>query len=84
MTKIFTLRLDAVLLNETEARAARLGLNRAAYVRSLIQVDLSKTEETKAGSFSSEDLAGMYEGNGRVASNPEVRSRLRARSEGTP
>lgn len=77
MTKILTLRLDPVLLERAEARAARLGIDRAKYVRSLIEEDLASGAEKSAPGFVSSDLAGMYEGNGKAATNQETRARMR-------
>lgn len=79
MTKILTLRLETELLGKVEARALQLGLDRAKYVRSLIEEDVAK-RRAAAHQFASEDLAGMYEGDGRVADNQTVRSRLRAKA----
>jgi hypothetical protein len=77
MTKILTLRLDPVLLAKAEARAARLGMDRAKYVRSLIEEDLAPGGKTAGSGFASSDLAGMYEGGGKAATNQETRARLR-------
>ena len=77
MTKILTLRLDPVLLEKAEARAARLGMDRAKYVRSLIEEDLESTGKKTGSGFASSDLAGLYEGSGRAATNSETRARMR-------
>lgn len=77
MTKILTVRIDPVLLQKAEARAARLGLDRAQYVRSLIEEDVTVDVENPTTRFSSADLAGMYEGTGKAATNQETRNRLR-------
>lgn len=82
MTKILTLRLDQELLGKAEARAARLGLDRAKYVRSLIEEDLAGNPVAPPRKFASEDLAGVYEGPGTVATNASVRERLRKSSTG--
>jgi predicted DNA-binding protein len=79
MTKILTIRLDPDLLGRAEARAARMGLDRAKYVRSLIEDDLAGAEKTSPRQFASEDLAGMYEGCGEAATNARARTRLRDR-----
>jgi len=76
MTKILTLRLDPVLLEKAEARAARLGLDRAKYVRSLIEEDLASGAKNAGSGFASSDLAGMYEGGGQAATNQETRARM--------
>lgn len=69
--------MDPVLLEKAEARAARLGVDRAKYVRSLIEEDLASVGRKTGSAFASSDLAGMYEGSGRAATNPETRSRMR-------
>ena len=76
MTKILTLRLDPDLLGKAEARALGLGLDRAKYVRLLIEEDL-KAIPAVPRKFVSEDLAGMYEGTGIAADNGTVRAQLR-------
>jgi predicted DNA-binding protein len=84
MSKILTVRLDPALLKRAEARAARLGLNRAKYVRALIEEDLAESSGQKGGvRFVSEDLVGLYEGSGKPATNQEARKRLRSRSVGS-
>lgn len=77
MTKILTLRLDPVLLEKAEARAARLGVDRAKYVRSLIEEDLASSAEKSGSGFASSDLAGIYEGDGKSATNQETRERMK-------
>lgn len=79
MTKILTLRLDPVLLEKAEARAARLGVDRAKYVRSLIEEDLASSAEKAGFGFASADLAGIYEGDGKAATNQETRERMKRR-----
>ena len=84
MSKILTVRLDPALLKRAEARAARLGMDRAKYLRELIEEDLSDAGREKRGAaFVFEDLAGIYEGSGSAATNQEARKRLRARSAGS-
>ncbi|MCP5534405.1 MAG: hypothetical protein H7A49_13855 [Akkermansiaceae bacterium] len=77
MTKVLTLRIDPVLLEKAEARAARLGVDRAQYVRSLIEEDVAEGSGKPVSRFASSDLAGLYEGSGKAATNQEVRNRLR-------
>ncbi len=77
MTKVLTVRIDPALLQKAEARAARLGVDRAQYVRSLIEEDLAAGEGGMPNRFSSDDLAGLYEGTGKPATNQETRNRLR-------
>lgn len=77
MTRILTLRMDPVLLAKAEARAARLGVDRAKYVRSLIEEDLASDGKSAGSGFASSDLAGIYEGSGKAATNEETRARMR-------
>lgn len=77
MTKVLTVRIDPALLAKAEARAARLGVDRAQYVRSLIEEDVAGGEARRSNRFSSDDLAGLYEGTGKAATNQETRNRLR-------
>jgi hypothetical protein len=76
MKKILTLRMDPVLLEKAEARAARLGVDRAKYLRSLIEEDLASGDMKTGAGFASPDLAGMYEGSGKAATNQETRARM--------
>lgn len=84
MTKVLTVRLEPDLLNKAEARAARLGLDRAKYVRALIEDDLARGSGQSPRKFASEDLAGMYEGSGYPATNASARENLRRRAARTP
>ena len=70
MTKVLTIRLTPDLLGKAEARAARMGLDRAKYVRSLIEEDLATGKPHTTRRFASEDLAGMYVGSGQATSPP--------------
>jgi len=79
MTKVLTIRIDADLLGRAEARAARLGLDRAKYVRLLMEQDLASGDVGSRRTFASEDLAGMYVSPGCAATNETVRQRLRER-----
>ena len=85
MTKILTIRIPPELLSKAEARAARLGLDRAKYVRSLIEEDLAAKEPQRKHRFASADLAGSYVGDGKSATNARVREvgqqRLSAKRE---
>lgn len=80
MSKVLTIRIDHETLGKADARAARLGVDRATYVRTLIAQDLGSDTEATSGSFSSEDLAGMYDGDGAPATNEQVRRRMSGRS----
>lgn len=79
MTKVLTVRIAPDLLGKAEARAARLGLDRAKYVRGLIEGDLAQEAESKPHRFGSEDLAGYYTGEGHSATNAIAREKLRQR-----
>jgi hypothetical protein len=57
----------------------RLGLDRAKYVRSLIEDDLSGARGRTPRVFASEDLVGLYQGDTGPATNASARGRLRAR-----
>jgi len=83
MTSVLTVRLEPELLGKAEARAARIGLDRAKYIRSLIQDDLARAGEKNVHAFASEDLAGMYEGSGAPATNANARARLQKRARPT-
>lgn len=74
--------MEAELFHKAEARAARLGLDRAKYVRALIEEDLADGTVVPPRKFASEDLAGMVEGSGRAATNEVVRERLRRQITG--
>jgi hypothetical protein len=80
MTKILTVRMPAELHQKAEARALRLGLDRAKYVRSLIEGDVSEAARNAKSPFASEDLVGLYEIGAESATNASVRQRLRARA----
>jgi len=82
MTKILTVRLPPDLHDKAEARAARLGLDRAKYVRSLIEDDILEGAREKHRSFASEDLVGLYQNGSVAATNGSVRERLRNRAAG--
>ena len=60
MTEVLTVRIPPALLCKAEARAAQLGLDRAKYVRSLIEEDLAGAKSGKKHKFASEDLIGSY------------------------
>ena len=80
MTQVLTVRIPPHLLSQTEARAARLGLGRAKYVRSLIEDDLAREAPASKHVFASEDLIGCYQGSGAAATNAVVRKRLKQRT----
>ena len=77
MTKVLTVRIPPSLLSKAEARAAQLGLDRAKYVRNLIEEDVASEKSRPKHKFASEDLIGCYEGDGRSATNTVVREKMR-------
>ena len=60
MTRVLTIRIPPDLLSRAEAKAAHLGLDRAKYVRSLIEDDLAAKGPKPKHKFVSEDLIGCY------------------------
>ena len=80
MSKVLTVRIAPALLAKAEARAVQLGLDRAGYVRSLIQQDLEQSGGKARHQFASEDLVGAFRLGGKSASNQRVRQMLRRRS----
>ena len=80
MSQVLTVRIDPDLLSRAEARAARLGLDRAGYVRDLIRQDLERPDANVRGRFASEDLVGAFRLGGTPATNPRVREQIRKRS----
>lgn len=80
MSQVLTVRIDPELLSRAEARAAHLGLDRAGYVRSLIEQDLDRPKGRGRRRFASEDLVGAFRLGGTVATNSRVRDQLRMRS----
>ncbi len=80
MSRVLTVRIEPGLLAKAEARAARLGLDRAGYVRSLIEHDLAVAAAKSPRRFASEDLVGAYRLGGLSATNHRVRETLRRRA----
>ncbi len=80
MSQVLTLRIEPDLLSRAEARAASLGLDRAGYVRNLIQQDVDDSRSPNPRCFASEDLVGAFRLGGASATNPRVRENLRRRS----
>ncbi len=79
MTKVLTIRIPPALLSKAEAKAARLGLDRAKYVRGLIEEDLAKPEPKTKHQFASEDLVGSLSLEEGPYTNEKVREVMRAR-----
>jgi hypothetical protein len=81
MTEVLTVRIPPALLCKAEARAAQLGLDRAKYVRSLIEEDLAAARAEKKHRFASEDLIGAYISpvSGDSATNARVREVMKQR-----
>ncbi|MBL9137878.1 MAG: hypothetical protein JNK85_18570 [Verrucomicrobiales bacterium] len=77
MSRVLTVRIEPDLLSRAEARAARLGLDRAGYVRELIRHDLENAADTSQRQFASEDLVGKYQLGGQSATNEKARGQLR-------
>ena len=80
MSRILTVRIAPELLAKAEARAVQLGLDRAGYVRSLIEHDLESSTGRPRRRFASEDLVGAFRLGGKPATNKRVRENLRRRS----
>lgn len=75
MTKVLTVRIAPELLGRAEAGAARLGLDRTGYVKSLIERDLQNPDPIPTRRFVSEDLAGTFRFGGLSATNLRTRER---------
>ena len=80
MTRVLTVRIAPILLAKAEARANQLGMDRADYVRGLIQRDLAEASRRAPHRFASEDLVAAFWLGGNSATNERVRERLRTRS----
>jgi len=81
MSKVSTLRIKPELLARAESRAVQLGLDRAGYVRSLIEQDLKAAKCKSERRFASEDLVGKFRLGGRGATNARSREMLRRRAQ---
>ena len=79
MTKVLTVRIPPGLLSKAEAKAAQLGLDRAKYVRSLIEEDLASEKSKPKHKFASEDLIGSVSIGAGPYTNQRVREQMRAR-----
>jgi hypothetical protein len=81
MTEVLTVRIPPALLCKAEARAAQLGLDRAKYVRSLIEEDLASARVKTKHKFASADLIGCYTSPipGVSATNARVREVMKQR-----
>lgn len=80
MSAVLTVRIAPELLAKAEARASQLGLDRARYVRNLIERDLENDADAPQRHFASEDLVGRFRLGGQSAGNDRVREQLKARS----
>jgi hypothetical protein len=80
MSKVLTVRIGPQLLAKAEARAAQLGLDRAGYVRNLIEQDLETATIPARRRFASEDLVGAFRLGGESATNSRAREMLRQRA----
>ncbi|MBI4324615.1 MAG: hypothetical protein HY674_05060 [Chloroflexi bacterium] len=81
MSHILTVRIGPGLLAKAEARAAQLGLDRARYLRSLIERDAENGSVVPCHQFASEDLVGRFRLGRRSANNQRVRETLRQRAK---
>ncbi len=79
MSRVLTVRIEPELLSRAEARAVQLGLDRAGYVRDLIERDLEVGGSPIRRKFASEDLVGAFRLGGVSATNARVREHLRRR-----
>jgi hypothetical protein len=80
MTQVLTVRVPPGLVAKADARAARLGLDRGGYVRSLIEQDVvAGDKETRARTFASEDFIGSVPLRRGPYTNRRVRAILRER-----
>ena len=80
MTKELTLRVPPHLLAKADARAARLGLGRAKYVRDLIEHDVHGGRcDCQGHQFASADLVGKFTTDLGSATNSRVREVMRQR-----
>jgi hypothetical protein len=80
MSRVLTVRIAPDLLSKAEARAVQLGLDRASYVRSLIEHDLENPRAPSRHRFASEDLAGAFRLGGESATNRRAREALNHRA----
>lgn len=81
MSRVLTVRIAPELLAKAEERAVQLGLDRAGYVRSLIEEDLKTTTRSRRR-FASEDLVGAFRLGGRSATNRRVREQMKRKRPG--
>ncbi|MEA3208084.1 MAG: hypothetical protein QOE70_1141 [Chthoniobacter sp.] len=79
MTRVLTIRIPPDLLSRAEAKAARLGLDRAKYVRGLIEEDLAEKGRKPKHKFASEDLIGSVPIGKGPYTNQRVREMMRAK-----
>lgn len=78
MTKVLTIRMSPDLLSKAEAKAAQLGMDRAKYLRSLVEDDVRSTGNAPRHRFASEDLAGIHKGETSLpATNARTREMMR-------
>ena len=80
MSRVLTVRVAPDLLAKAEARAVQLGLDRAGYVRNLIEQDLQLSNTSSPRRFASEDLVGAFRLGGAPATNQRAREMLKRRS----
>ena len=80
MSEVLTVRIAPELLARADARAAQLGIERARYVRGLIERDVEAGAAGTRRQFASEDLVGRFRLGGQSATNQRVRESLRRRA----
>lgn len=80
MPEVLTVRIAPELLAKADARAAQLGVERARYVRSLIERDLESANAGTKRRFASEDLVGRFQLGGKSATNRRVRERVQLKA----
>ena len=81
MTEVLTIPIPQRLLAQAEAEAARLGIDRAKYVRRLIEKAVKAKTPKRKHKFASEDLIGSCTSplHGEPATNARVRAVMRQR-----
>jgi hypothetical protein len=76
MSTVITLRLHPGQLAEVDRRAAALGRDRSAYLRSLVEQDLNRPEP-KIRRFASKDLIGCFHTGRARGDNAAARAAVR-------
>lgn len=80
MSQMLTVRMPPSLVAKADARAAELGLDRAKYLRSLIEQDVdAASRERREPHFASEDFIGSVPLERGPYTNKRVRAIVRER-----